>query len=295
MEIVKSRKKYFFYLKIIVSAVLLYFVFKRIDFGELLATLAKYKASVVLVLLVTSVVKLYTQYFNWKCLLNIDKSYKVKKFEAFKTHMIGLSLRFLIPGTQAVFGKVFFLDHSKRRSAVLIFFELFFLTWKTLIFALFASFYFFPEVHFAVKLTAFVLCALAPFILFLIIRLRFLKIDDMAADFLRIIPKITLSHIVFVLFTFIQYYLILNQFAEISFWKVFLSVSLIMASNTIPVSYSGLGFREVFAVYFFKQLSITPEISVTAALTIFFFNAVLPAIPGLFMILFKSGSKKHTK
>ncbi len=287
-----NRKNLFFLLKIIVSVVLLYLVFRRIDFKELITVVSEYKLSVVLILILTSSVKLYSQYYNWKCLLRVDNSYVKNKYEAFKTHLIGLSLRFLIPGTQAAFGKVFFLNHSKKRSAILIFFELFFLTWKTLIFALFASFYFFPQIHFAVKLSAFVLCALAPFILYLIIRLKFLKIDDMAINFLRIIPNITISHMIFVLLTFIQYYVILNQFAEISFWNVFLSVSLIMASNTIPVSYSGLGFREVFAVYFFKHLSISPEISVTAALTIFFFNAFLPAIPGLYLVLFKMRSKK---
>lgn len=279
-------------MKIAVSAVLLFFVFRRIDFSELLKVISEYRLSVVAALLLTSAVKLYSQYYNWKSLLKIDDSYVKNKYEAFETHLVGLALRFLIPGTQAAFGKIFFLNHSKKRSAILIFFELFFLTWKTLIFALFASFYFFEQIHFAIKLSAFVLCALAPFALFLIIRLKFLKIDDMAMNFLKIIPRVTVSHIVFVFLTFIQYYLILNQFIEISFWNVFLSVSLIMASNTIPVSYSGLGFREVFAVYFFSQLNVSSEISVTAALTIFFFNALLPAIPGLYLILFKKSSKK---
>ena len=58
-----------------------------------------------------------------------------------------------------------------------------------------------------------------------------------------------------------------------------------MIANIIPITYSGLGLRETFAINILAKADAVPEVAVTSSLTIFFFNLVLPALLGLYFIL----------
>ena len=91
--------------------------------------------------------------------------------------------------------------------------------------------------------------------------------------------------IIFTFISFFQYYIILKNFAKISFFDVMISVPLVHISHILPVSFSGFGMREIFAIEVFSRFNINPEAAVTTTLMIFFMNSVLPAFVGAYLLL----------
>ncbi|MDD3051924.1 MAG: lysylphosphatidylglycerol synthase domain-containing protein, partial [Candidatus Cloacimonetes bacterium] len=106
-------------------------------------------------------------------------------------------------------------------------------------------------------------------------------------QYIRSIPKVAMFQFIFISLTVFQYYVLIEQYFHISIGKLFIGVPLILSSNTIPITYSGLGLRETFAISVLSKFDIDPLIAVTASLTIFFFNSVIPALIGLYLLINK--------
>ena len=96
---------------------------------------------------------------------------------------------------------------------------------------------------------------------------------------------VILRQIIYMILTIIQFFIIFQQFVKISFFQVVISVPLVLFSNIIPITYSGLGLRESFAMEIFPHFGIPAEIAIVATLTIFLFTSFLPAIVGLYFIV----------
>ena len=71
------------------------------------------------------------------------------------------------------------------------------------------------------------------------------------------------------------------------------TVPLIMIANIIPITVSGLGIRETFALEVLGNFGIEPELAVGTSLTVFFINTVLPALIGLYFLVTKKISKNN--
>ena len=59
----------------------------------------------------------------------------------------------------------------------------------------------------------------------------------------------------------------------------------IWGSGLLPISVSGLGVRENLAVFFLAKYGIPAYAAVGASLFIFFINAIIPALIGLYFII----------
>lgn len=110
-------------------------------------------------------------------------------------------------------------------------------------------------------------------------------VKDYFDNYIRIVPRIIAMQIVFSFLSFVQYYIILNNFLKIDLWKIIISIPLIHISHILPISFSGFGVREIFAINIFSRFNITPEEAISTTLTIFFVNTVLPAFVGLIILL----------
>ena len=66
---------------------------------------------------------------------------------------------------------------------------------------------------------------------------------------------------------------------------IFRTIPLILFSNLIPITYAGLGLREKFAIEVLSKYGISSEIAITASLTVFIFNVLIPAVVGLYYII----------
>ncbi|MDP8200653.1 MAG: lysylphosphatidylglycerol synthase domain-containing protein [Candidatus Tenebribacter burtonii] len=287
------RNRYFYFIKIIITLIILYFIFRKIDFQVLFHSFCQIKVSVIIVMLITTAIKIYIEYKNWGHYLAINPDYKPKPSEIFKSHMIGHSLNLLIPGGIGVMGKVFFIENSKTNTFISIGVEKFFQVWINLLFASFAAIFYFRSKFILPTILAFILIIFLPFIICLL--KHFDKKNNFAVYFKqywKIIPRIFVMQILYMFITIFQYFILLNNFISFHFFSAVVSIPLILISNLIPITYAGLGLREKFAIEVFSKYTISAEIAVTVTLTIFLFNSVLPAIVGMVLLLRKKKSIK---
>ncbi len=287
------RNRYFYFIKIIITTVILYFIFRKIDFQVLFHSFRQIRISIIAVMLITTAVKIFIEYKNWGHYLTINPEYKPKPSEIFKSHMIGHSLSLLIPGGLGAAGKVFFIENSKSHTFMSLGVEKFFQIWINLLFASFAAIFYFRKINISIPIAVFILVIFLPLFIYWIKHLyRVKSIEKYFMEYIRILPYISLMQITYMFLTIFQYFILVNAFLRFHIFSAIISIPLILSSNLIPITYAGLGLREKFAIEVFSKYTISAEISVTVTLTIFLFNSVLPAIVGLVLFLRKKKSEK---
>ena len=331
-------------LKISISLILLIIIFKGIDVSSTIQMMLNIDKSLLLVLLSISILKFFTQAINWQFCLNMSdpENKKMSFINIIKTHMIGLALRFFMPGGYATFGKVFYINQTKKRTTFSIMIEKFYIIWIIWFFALWMLVLFpsyipnfnlvtplYKENWRGLFLPIAIIVSIAPVVLPFIIKkiilllhtkmenttddnlpaenklrrlmiklydnLRNINPTYLSKNYFRELPKLLISQILFELLTFLQYFILLQHFMNISlsFFKVSFNISLTLIANTIPITFSGLGLREKFSALLLPQIGIPIETAVGASLIIFFLNAVIPALPGLIFII--NYNKKPSK
>ncbi len=292
MKLSNSSKTIIFVLKIIITALILYFIFKKIQFDQLIADFLTIKLWVILLIIITTIIKLFIQAYNWGKYLKMNSDYTPKKYEVLKSYFVGLALRFVGPGGIGVVGKIYFVNNKKKATLASIGVERIFLTWKNIFFAAFAAIFFFTNINMIIKVAVLIAVIFLPFIIYLFSFLtKNENIQSYSLNYLKKTPEIMLAQIIFVFITFYQYFILLRNFVDISFFKIMISVPLIHISHIIPLSFNGFGLRETFAIEVFSKYGISPELAVTATFLIFFFNSVVPAIIGVYYIF----RIKHSK
>ena len=285
MKLSKSSKTIIIILKVIITALILYFIFKKIQFQQLIHDFVSIKVWIILLIIFTTIIKLLIQAYNWGKYLKLNSDYTPKKYEVLKSYFIGLALRFLGPGGIGVIGKIYFVNNKKKATLASIGVERVFLTWKNLFFAAFAAIFFFTDINMIIKVIVLIAVIFLPFIIYLFS--FFTKNENIQLyllNYLKKTPGIMLAQIIFVFITFYQYFILLRNFVDINFFKIMISVPLIHISHIIPLSFNGFGLRETFAIEVFSKYGIGPELAVTATFLIFFFNSVVPALIGVYYI-----------
>jgi len=204
--------------------------------------------------------------------------------DVLKTLFIGSSLKFIVPGGHASYGKILFLDYSKKQTLVSAIMEKFMQTWTILLFGSWAALFYYVQFHLFWRLGLITFITLVPLIIFWGGKLfgnhsRYLK------ECLKLVPRITLVQAVFAFFTIYQFYLVINRFECFPLLKALISVPLVITANTVPITYSGLGLRESFAMHIFSEYGVSPEIAVTASLMVFVINSVIPGLIGVCLII----------
>jgi len=282
----KNQKlRILYFLKIIITIIILFFILRRINFAEVVANFAKLNFQVTSLLLLTTLIKIYLSYKNWGNYLELNPEFKPDKTEIFESLMIGYALRFLIPGGYGIVGKVYFVKNKKKSTLVSIGIEKFIQIWTALLFASFAAIYYFQKLSICLKLSLFVLVLLSPLLISLLSKIMKKRSKPYLENYNRFLIAITLRQILFMLFTLLQFYLMLKFFSKIDIFTIFITVPLVLTANLIPISYAGLGFKETFAIGILSRYGISPEIAVTCTLMIFLLNTVAPAFLGLYYII----------
>jgi len=281
-------KKYSNYIKIAISVVILCLIFQKIDFGTSISMIKQVNIKIILILLLISVVKFFTQAINWKFCLKITENDNVSFKQVIKTHLIGLALRFFMPGGHATFGKMFYFGENNRKStffSVLI--EKFFMSWIIVFAASLALLSYFNKWHYLLGAIA-LLIALVPILLPLFFR-KLVKFEILE-NYYSSLSLIILIQMGFILLTLMQYHLLLEAILgyDIPFIKLSTYIALILTANLIPITYSGLGLRETASALLLPQMGISAEVAVGTSLIIFIFNAVIPALPGIYYLIRKT-------
>lgn len=102
---------------------------------------------------------------------------------------------------------------------------------------------------------------------------------------------ITLIISVAVYFTYITQFAVLlaSVTKEFRYFDYFIGYSVSMFSKSVVpiISLGDLGIRESFAVFYFEMLNVDPADSFAASIMIFVINILIPALPGLVLIIKK--------
>jgi len=285
MKLSHSSKTIIIVLKLLITVLILYFIFKKIDFHTLVRDFLSIKLWIIIVIVITTIIKLLIQAYNWGKYLKLNSDYTPQKYEVLKSYFVGLALRFLGPGGIGVVGKIFFVNNKKKATLASIGVERIFLTWKNLFFAAIAAIFYFSNVSMIIKLISLIAVILLPYIIYLFsFFTKNENIESYLMNYLKKVPEIMGAQIIFVIFTFFQYFILMRNFVDISFFKIMISVPLIHISHIIPLSFNGFGLRETFAIEVFSKYYISAELAVTSTFLIFFFNSVIPALIGVYYI-----------
>ncbi len=280
------KKRVFFYFKIGISVLILYFVFRKIDMRSVFINFGKIKVLSILLLLITAAIKIYFQLINWGKYLKINPDYNPQKYEITRSFFIGEALRFLVPGGYGTIGKVYFVENQKKATFVSIGLEKFLQIWTSLVFASLAAIFYFTNYEIIIKISGFSVILILPFIIPPLVRLsKHQKMHLFSQEYNKIIIPVIARHTVTMLLTIMQYYIVITTFNSIALPKVFMAVPLILSANIIPITVSGLGLREGFAIEVLQRYSITADVAVACSLTIFVVNNIIPALIGAYFLI----------
>lgn len=286
-------RKCLFPLKILISGLIFYLLFRKLDLTQLRAGFIRTGLEIVFFLLFTAIFKLGLLYVNWRKFLFIHTDYRASGSEVRRSFLIGESLRFLIPGGYGMIGKIFFVRSSRALATLSVALEKFFQIWTSLSFAVLAGYFYFTGLPVALRLTIIFIVVFLPLWLYLISGFaRWEKVRSLRSNYLQLLPGVGLRLIIYMVVTIWQYYVLLNRLGEIDFWQAAITVPLILSANLIPVTFAGLGLRESFAAGLLPAFGFSMGTAVYVSLLIFFFNSLLPALAGLIMLIVK-GSDQH--
>lgn len=279
-------KRLFFLFKILISFLILYAIFKHINIPRMLQYLRMVSPLTLTGILLLAVLKWVIQCYNWGKFLALNPQYEIRTGEVVRSFLIGEALRFLVPGGYATYGKMFYVNNRKSATIISVSMEKFFIIWTSLLFAALAGIFYFTSLALYIRIVVFFIIMSMPGWVYLIPRLFPGKsLYPYSRKYNEHALVIISAQIIFMIITLVQYYLIITSVQSFRFLDTFISVPLILIANIIPITYSGLGLREHFAVLIFTRYNMVPEAAIVCSMLIFLVNNVITGIMGVVLLL----------
>ena len=281
-EFIKKRVSFLF--KYIIGFILLFWILSRVDRVQMIDAISNIHFLVLISLLALAIVNLGIQFLRWKYLVESHSDHYDKK-DLIPSFFAGFAFRLMIPGGHAEITKVFLLPGKKRGKVVAFGIEKYFQTYIKLILVLITIPLVFPEYRLVLWIAATIILG-SYFFLPLIFRHSLMKkLQEKTVNYHKIFIMTLLYSIAIFCLLIYQYYVLLNDFNAIDFIDTSISVIFIWGSGLLPISVSGLGVRENLAAFFLAKYGVPPYAAVGASLFIFFINAIIPALIGLYFII----------
>jgi len=278
--------KIFGILKYPFTAALLYLVFSHIDFATVTAIIKTLDTKMVAILILISLVKIVLQYNNWRLYLKLFPGIDVSHGQSLLAFLAGTTFKLITPGGVGVYGRMLMLNMRKRDSFLAISYEKIVQSWGMLFWGVIAAAITFSNVNVILRLIVPAVFLTLPLLLFVIPRpSKFIPDTRIPA-----LPPFILQAFIYIL-TIFQYYLFIKSFTDFSLLKAFGSVPLVQLANTIPITVSGLGLREHFAILVYPPIGVSKELAISCSLFVFMISNVAPAILGVILMLLKPTNK----
>ena len=290
----RYSKALLYILKLGLSAYIMWRIASKVSLENALKGFLALPLSLILLLICLTALRHTLQYFNWLNALRINPVFQENKKQVLVSYLIGLPLRFALPGGHAAIGKIFYIaNSSKIASFWSTALERGFMTWACWSFAALATLFYYPEYSLLLRAGIFALCLLLPVILYFALGSR-KGWRYLQSPYKRQAPKLMSLQIANTLITYLQYWLILNQFVPLSWWASSIRMSLTQFSNSIPITIAGLGLRESFAIHFLRSAGIGAMQAVSATLSLFIIQDVFPAVIGAVFLLKAKKASNYT-
>ncbi|MCF7912578.1 MAG: flippase-like domain-containing protein [Candidatus Cloacimonetes bacterium] len=280
-------KKILGIIKYPLTIAILVIVLSRIELHQVSVILSELKPGFLVVLVCISLLKIFLQFTNWNIFLKLIPGVRLKFRERITSFFAGISFRIISPGGVGVYGRMLYLSAGKKDSFLAITYEKFIQTWCIIFFASIASSLYFIKLALILKIILPVVALSLPFLLLFKSPINEKYYHYFQQYRASLIPALLLQ-VTINLLTIVQYEVFFLNYTRFSLLSAIKSVPLVQAGNLLPVTISGLGIREYLAVSVYPSLGISKELAVSCALTIFILSNLLPALVGLFILLFKS-------
>ena len=275
------KKKLYLIFKIVISILFLIFLFYYVKPAQIITAIGKTNPLWLLFALLLLPLNLFMQSVRWKFLVKLSKQ-KVTNKEIILSILYSFSYSIFTPGRLGEIGRAFHIADSRRdEMVVLAFYEKFFAFCSLMLFGL-ISLSFYRNFYYLLAVVGVLLLMFSSRFLIQYIP-YFKKFSDI---FQRIhSTKIFIISLLFVFVYIFQFFLIINAFQKVNIFSSFFFISIVMLINAIPITFSGLGLRELVSVYFFKQLYISSSQAASASLLLFFINILIPTFLGFILHL----------
>lgn len=308
------KSKIFFFLKISVAGLLIFYLFNFVQSERILETLSNANYFLIILSLLLLIPNVYLQYFKWRMVLDQLIGEQQRK-KTLKSLFLGFSAAVFTPArTGEYIGRgIAFKDKSLSKIILATFIDKIFVVFITF-FAGVLSLYIlmskFPQIY-ILPYKAFLFIASIVF-LFTAIMIFFQykrkkskkatifgsvwiqKVEEKIANLKKLdqkfITKIVLVSALFFFCYLLQFVILLSAFSlRIDFINYFLAAASIMFIKSIlsPISFGELGVREGAAMYFFTRIGETPSAALSASLMLFFINIIIPSLIGLVLLFIK--------
>lgn len=279
-----ARKKIWrilsFALKLLVTALILLGLFKEMEFVKVWQNLINQPPWLILAILGLAVLRHWGQYLAWQYSLQVNPLYTLKRKEVFESYMIGQALRFAVPGSWGILGKVAFVSNSSKGASVIsCFLERIYVTWSIFVFASLALLYLPQGIPGWIRWSLFAWLITLPVWLYFLLYLN-RRWNHLRPNYIRYAPRLTLLMVATTLLNLFQYWLMLHLTQAVSFWDVVKRMSLSHLSYSIPITVAGLGLKESFAISLLSKIGLQAESIASTTLAIFIINDVVPALIG---------------
>ncbi len=273
-------RKLGFALKLIITGLILWGIFRKLDLYQVWQNLIYQPPWLVFSILGVAVLRHGAQLLAWQLSLQVSPLYKLNRIEVFNSYMIGQALRFAIPGSFGMLGKLAYVQNSSPSAKFISYaLERIFVNWSIYILAS-LSLLFLPQgISAWIRWLLFIFLATLPVWLYLLLLLN-RKWQALRASYLKFVPGISLLVLASGFLHLFQYWLLLHLTEVISFWEVFKRMAISHISYSIPITVAGLGLKESFAISLFSKTNLLPEKIASTTLAIFIINDVLPALIG---------------
>ena len=287
MEINAKMRKFLGILKYPLTVIILLIVLSRIDFLRISEIISDLRIFTVTLLLIISFTKIFLQFINWNLFLKLIQEARIKRLEKIISFFVGIIFRMISPGGVGVYGRMFFLSARKKDTFLSITYEKLIQAWCIIFFASLASALYFDNLAPFWKILLPVITLIFPFLLLIFSRSKekyyvyFQKYRQTLVPALLI--QITINSL-----TIIQYYVFFQNYLDFSFSTALKSVPLVQFANLIPITISGLGIREYFAMSIYPALGVNQELAIACSLIVFSFSNILPAFIGILFLQFKN-------
>jgi uncharacterized protein (TIRG00374 family) len=288
--------------RVLVAAVVLYFVLRLVSLDKIVLALRTASISYILAGAALLIVNITSRVMKWRYMLHIVKD-ESSWWESFTSIMLGITLGSFTPAQLGELGgRSMRVTHSKSSHVVGLT-----LVDRSQVFLVIAmagtfsySFFITDNTFLAIAIGS--ICAGVS--LYLYFRLDLVKriadrihlkilrhhwIDGIIESFTFIGRDHSLSTLMYSLAFFaiivLQMYFILNAFVPISLWHVFLGFSAMMFfKSLLNISISDLGIREASTIYFFSLFGIPGAASLSASVVMFAINIIVPSLLGVLFL-----------
>lgn len=283
-------------LKLALTGFIIWSIFRKMDFGQVLSSLVSLPVWLLLSLLLLSLLRHWGQFLTWGYALQINPLYKVNWKEVFNSYIISQPLRFAIPGGLGMTGKILYITNSSLLATGLSYgIERFLIIWGIWVFAIVSGAFYFTRIQLWARLLVVVVALSVPLLGYFVLGARE-KWRHLQEHYRTYAPRIIGVQLLVALTAYLQYWLLLKRVAPIGFGDTLMRMSLTQLSVSIPITWAGLGLRETFAIHFLSEAGFQAIQAVTATLTMFIIQDVLAALMGsIFFLRVKkiSGIGKH--